>query len=105
MKTKVNPVSDYNGASVKLRDKLLKKQLCTVSFPLTKVAMLPITQLVVSNRFLPEDLLVLKLMKTIDRSVLQLLPSLLVLPWLGFFPDHLLASLQRTRVLTGIDVL
>jgi len=48
---------------------------------------------------------VLKLMKTIDRSVLQLLPGLLVLPWLIFFPDHSLAGLQRTRVLTGIDVL
>jgi uncharacterized protein YbbC (DUF1343 family) len=48
---------------------------------------------------------VLKLVKTIDRSVLQRLIGLLVLQWLVFSPDHLLASLQRTRVLTGIDVL
>jgi uncharacterized protein YbbC (DUF1343 family) len=44
-------------------------------------------------------------MKTIDRSFLQFLAGLLVLPWLVFFPDHLLASSQRTCVLTGIDVL
>src|SRR4051794_8094368 len=78
---------------------------CNVPFSLIEVAKFPITQMVPSHRLLLEEVLVMKLMKTIDRSVLQLLAGLLVLPWLLFLPDHLFASSQRTWVLTGIDVL